>query len=66
MGSLSSASWNDVSWSCPWIIVGSFFLILLRWRLNVLSISDEEARALGLDVARLKIVLATVITASAP
>jgi len=69
MGSLSSASWNDVSWSCPWIIVGSFFLILLRWRLNVLSMGDEEARALGLDVARLKIifiVLATVITASAP
>ncbi|MCX8027924.1 MAG: iron ABC transporter permease [Thermodesulfovibrionales bacterium] len=68
MGSLSAASWNDIYWSAPWILIGSALLILLRWRLNVLSMGDEEAKALGVDVGRLKVVfilLATLITASA-
>ncbi len=68
MGSLSSASWQDIRCSLPIVFVGSLFLILLRWRLNVLSMGDEEAKALGIDVGRLKIVfitLASLITASA-
>lgn len=68
MGSLSSASWQDIKWSLPIISIGSSFLILLRWRLNVLSMGDEEARALGVDVGRLKIVfitLASLVTATA-
>lgn len=68
MGSLSSSSWMDIQWSAPWILTGSSILILLRWRLNVLSMGDEEAKSLGIDVARLKIVfivLSTLITASA-
>ena len=42
-------------------------LVLLRWRINVLSLGDEEARALGVDAARLRIVViaaATLMTAS--
>lgn len=68
MGSLSAASWKDVSQSAPFIISGSVFLILLRWRLNLLSMGDEEAKALGVDTERFKIViviLSTLISAVA-
>jgi iron complex transport system permease protein len=40
---------------------------LLRWRINVLSLGDEEARALGIEAGRLRIVVvaaATLMTAS--
>lgn len=50
------------------MLVGFIPLILLRWRMNILSLSDEEARALGLnvEVTRLIFILsATLITASA-
>ena len=42
-------------------------LVLLRWRINVLSLGDEEARALGVEAGRtrfLVIAAATLITAS--
>jgi iron complex transport system permease protein len=68
MGSLSLASWNDLYISLPLIAVGLVFLVLLRWRLNVLSMSDEEARSLGVNVRREKILViasATLITSAA-
>lgn len=68
MGSLSLASWKDLAISLPLIAVGVVFLVLLRWRLNVLSMSDEEARSLGVNVRREKILViasATLITSAA-
>jgi iron complex transport system permease protein len=41
--------------------------VLLRWRIGVLALGDDEARALGVDVARLRalvILAATLMTAS--
>jgi iron complex transport system permease protein len=52
----------------PVALLGLAPLALLRWRINVLSLGDEEARALGIDAGRLRIVViaaATLITASA-
>jgi iron complex transport system permease protein len=43
-------------------------IFLLRWRMNLLSLSDDEARALGVNVTRLRLVIvtcATLITAAA-
>lgn len=68
MGSLSLASWPDLAISLPLIAAGLVVLYLLRWRLNVLSMSDEEARALGVNVRREKILVigaTTLITAAA-
>jgi len=68
MGSLALAGWRDLAISLPLIIAGLLFLILFRWRLNVLSTGTDEARALGVHVQREKILvifLATLITASA-
>ena len=49
------------------IFVGIVPLLLLRWRLNVLTLGDDEARALGLDAGRIRlvsVVCATLITAA--
>jgi iron complex transport system permease protein len=62
MGSLSGAVWKDLLISLPVMAAGVAVLILLRWRMNVLSLSDEEARSLGVDVRREKLL---VITAAA-
>ena len=67
MGSLSLASWKDLAISLPLIAVGLVLIFLLRWRLNVLSMSDEEARSLGVNVRREKLLViaaTTLITAA--
>jgi iron complex transport system permease protein len=68
MGSLGQATWGDLAVTLPIVGVGVTALILLRWRLNVLSLGDDEARALGVDVRREKILvigLAALTTAAA-
>jgi iron complex transport system permease protein len=68
MGGLGQATWGDLAVTLPLIAVGVTVLVLLRWRLNVLSLGDDEARALGVNVGREKvlvIVLATLTTAAA-
>ncbi|HOD86448.1 MAG TPA: iron ABC transporter permease [Methanoculleus sp.] len=52
MGSLSSVSNTDIIAVAPPILLGSICLYLIRWRINLLSLGEEEARALGLDTKR--------------
>lgn len=52
MGSLSLSDWKAIYTSAPWIFVGCAPLFLMRWRLNALSMGDEEAKSLGIDVGR--------------
>ena len=68
MGSLSSVSNTDIIAVAPPILLGSICLYLIRWRINLLSLGEEEAQALGLDTKRMTVVLivaSTIITASA-
>ena len=68
LGSLSSISNGDLLVAVPLVLAGLVPIYLLRWRMNVLSLSDDEARALGVNVARLRIIVvtsATLITAAA-
>ncbi len=68
LGSLASIKLQDLAATLPVALLGLAPLALLRWRINVLSLGDEEARALGIDAARLRVVViaaATLITASA-
>jgi iron complex transport system permease protein len=68
MGSLSLATWKDLSISLPIMAVGVVALIMMRWRLNVLSLSEEEAKSMGVHVRREKllvILLTSMITAAA-
>lgn len=68
MGSLASITLTDVKYTVPLILVSLAPLALVSWRLNLLALGDEEARALGAEVAGLRaiaIACATLATASA-
>jgi iron complex transport system permease protein len=62
MGSLATVSKRDVVYACPPMLLGMGILLLLRWRVNLLSMGDDEARALGVNPDRLKAVLITACT----
>ena len=62
MGSLANAVWGDLAVTLPIIVLGIAILILLRWRLNVLSLGEEEARALGVNVKWEKVLVIAVAT----
>lgn len=68
LGGLSAITRGDVRAIAPAVAAGTVLLWLLRWRMNVLSLADEEAAALGVDVRRVRMALvtaATLITAAA-
>ncbi len=68
MGSLSSINMSDLIPVAIIIIVGITVLMLIRWRINVLSMGEEEAKALGVNTNQLRaiiIVCASLITAAA-
>jgi iron complex transport system permease protein len=67
LGSLAGVKLSDLALVAPLVLVGLVPLVLLRWRIGVLSLGDDEARALGVDVARLRLLVigaATLMTAS--
>lgn len=68
MGGLSDITPGDLAVAAPLMLVGCLPLWLLRWRINLLTLSDDEARSLGINVARLRLIVvacATLATASA-
>jgi len=62
MGSLGTASWSKIYSAFPLFALGCTIMLLLRWRLNVLALGDEEARSVGLNPELYKIVF--IIAAS--
>lgn len=68
LGGLNAVTPGDLAFAVPPLIIGLTPLLLARWQINLLSLSDEEATALGVNVARLRLVLvasATLMTAAA-
>ena len=67
MGSMSKITLNDIKIYLIFWIVGIIPLFLLRWRMNLLSLSDTEAVALGENITVLRgvtIFSATLLTAA--
>ena len=68
MGSLSSVKKSDVLHILLPFLVGLLPLSLLRWRMNLLTVSEDEARSMGVNTRRLRFIAmlcATLLTASA-
>lgn len=68
MGGLASVGLGDLRLALLPAVVGFIPLVLLRWRINVLSFGEEEARALGIDTTRLRlavVVCTTLLTSAA-
>lgn len=67
MGSLRSAGYKNLIYGAPPIILCMAFLLLMRWRLDLLPLSEDEIRSTGTNVNALRgvtVICATVITAS--
>jgi len=67
LGSLSAAGVADLAPLFGPVALGTAVLIALRWRMNVMSLPEEEARALGVATGplRIAIVAAATLTTSA-
>jgi len=57
MGSLADASWNEVRFAAPLILIGTGVLLLVRNDLDPLSLGEETARSLGVDLRRLRLAI---------
>jgi iron complex transport system permease protein len=67
LGSLAAASAADLIPLFGPVALGILILLALRWRMNVLSLPDEEARALGLSTGPMRIAViaaATLVTSA--
>ena len=68
MGSLSGTRMGTVRFAAVCMTVGLVPLLLLRWRMNLLTLSPDEARAMGVHTDRLRLAVilsSTVLTAAA-
>lgn len=67
MGSLNGTAPKDVLFALIPMAIGLIPLFLLRWRVNILTLGDEEARTMGVNAKRLRVIVilcATLITAA--
>jgi len=68
MGSFSLSDWQSFKIAFLGVLVGLLPIFFMRWRLNVLSLSEEEAKSLGINVKRERlifIVFSTLAVAAA-
>lgn len=68
LGSLATATYTQVWVALVPIGLGTVVLMLVRWRINVLSLGDEDAEALGIRPARVRwlvLVAAALVVAGA-
>lgn len=66
MGGFYYAVWKDVEFVLPAVFLITTVIMLLSWKLNIISMGDEEARTLGVNPEMYKllfILLATLMTA---
>ena len=68
LGRLPSSGWQDVTLILPYVCVAVVVILVLRRSVDVLSLGDDEAMSLGVNVGRVRLTLvaaATVGTAAA-
>ncbi len=68
LGSIAKVNFETLRYTAPVMFLAAALLVAMRWRLNLISLGEEEARALGVDLKRERnviIVAATVLTACA-
>jgi len=55
MGNFHTSSWEKFNLAIVPVILGLAILFVLRWKLNVLALGDEEAASAGVNPGRLKV-----------
>ncbi len=67
MGSLGKVSYRDLLFFCVTFVISIIPIMILRWRINVLTFGEDEAKAMGVNVSAIRlisIVCATLLTAA--
>lgn len=62
LGRLSTSGWHEVFLILPYLLIGATVILLHRRVLDVLSLGDEEASALGVPVRRVRLLVVTAAT----
>jgi iron complex transport system permease protein len=62
LGRLSSATWSDVRLVIPYVILSLGALLIHRRLLDVLRVGDDEAKALGVNVDRVRLIVVLAAT----
>ncbi len=62
LGSFAGVLPRDLALALPLVAIALAPLLALRWRVNLLSLPDDEARALGVDVARTRLAVIAAAT----
>lgn len=67
MGSLANTSFSSLALGAPFIVAGIAVIFALRWKLNVLMLSEDEAKTMGVNIRMMRVIVAlaaTMVTAS--
>ena len=67
MGSLAGVSYTGLLIALPFILGGLTLIYLLRWKLNILTLNEDEAKSMGVNLYAMRILVAlaaTMITAA--
>ena len=62
LGGLSAASWSDVWLILPYVAIAALALLAHRRLLDVLRVGETEATSLGVNVARLRLIVVIAAT----
>jgi len=62
LGSFATANWEKLFLIAGPVLIGSILLLGLRWRINLLSIGDQDARALGVNVEPLRWMILVLVS----
>jgi len=68
MGGFSRSGWQEFYLLLPVVIISLTVILFLRWQLNIFSLGEKEAAALGVDTEKIRmivIVFSTIMVAAA-
>lgn len=67
IGSIAGVKRSELGFVWPFMAIGMILLFLVRWRINLLALGDDQARTLGVNAQRLRVLVilsSTLITAA--
>lgn len=67
MGSMSAVTYKSLAFGLPFIFAGLAAIWALKWRLNILSLNEDEAKSMGMNITLIRLLIigaSSLITAS--
>lgn len=62
MGRLSGVNYNSLALMTPLLFISLVVILSMRWRINIFTLGEEEAKTIGIDVEKNKIILLSAAT----